>query len=111
MLREMLNKLRFWKTKTQAAQDVDLGGMQLSPALPLYLVMPFEVSRQGMVQPYMRTPPVQDMDLGGTALSPSLPLCLMPFEASHQEMVQSEIRTQPAQYVDPERERIRAEHL
>jgi len=70
-----------------------------SPALPLFLVTPFEASRRGMVQPYMRTPPVQDVDLGGTALSPSLPLCLTPFEASHQEMVQSEIR-KAAQDVD-----------
>ena len=83
----------------------------ISTPLPLSLVVtPFEASRQGMVQPYMRTLPAQ-VDPGGTALSPSLPLCLTPFEASHQEMVQSEIRTQPAQYVDPERERIRAENV
>jgi len=82
----------------------------ISPPLPLSLVTPFEASRQGMVQPYMRTLPAQ-VDPGGTALSASRPLCLTPFDASHQEMVQSEIRIQPAQYVDPERERIRAEHL
>jgi len=79
----------------------------ISTPLPLsQIVMPFEASRQGMVQPYMRTLPLQDVDLGGMALSPSLPLYLMPFEASHQEMDQSEIRTQPAQYVNPERERV-----
>jgi len=33
MSKEMLKKLRFWKTKTQPAQDVDLGGMQLSISL------------------------------------------------------------------------------
>jgi len=74
----------------------------ISPPLPLSLVTPFEVSHQGMVQPYMRTLPVQ-VDPGGTALPSSLPLCLTPFEASH---VQPEIRTQPAQYVNLERERI-----
>ena len=85
--------------------------INISTPPPLSLVVtPFEASRQGMVQSYMRTLPVQ-VDPGGTALSPSLPLCLTPFEASHQEMVQSEIRTQPAQYVDPERQRIRAKIL
>lgn len=104
----------FWKTKTQAAQDVDSGS-----------------SHRERAPPYMRTPPV-DVDLGGTPLLPPLPLCLTPFEASrremappymrtlpvdvdlgasHQEMVQSERRTQPAEYVDLERQRIRAHNL
>ena len=108
--REMLNKLRFWKTKTQAARDVDLGGTQLSPLIPLpLLVTRFEASHREMALPYARNLPV-DVDLG-MPLSPLLPLCLTPFEASHQEMVQSGTRTQPAEHVDPERQRVRAENL
>jgi hypothetical protein len=109
MSREMLNKLSFWKTKTQTAQDVDLGGTQLFPLHPL--VKPVEASHRGMVPLRMRTLPVQDVDLGDTSLFPPLPLCPTPVEASHQEMDQSEIRTQLAQYVDPERQRTRAKNL
>ena len=111
MSRETLTKLRFWKTKTQAAQDVDPVGMQLSPLIPLpLLVTRFEASHREMALPYARTLPV-DVDLGGMPLFPPLPLCLTPFEAPHQEMVQSGTRTQPAKHVDPERQRIRAENL
>ena len=102
----MLKKLRFWKTKTQTARDAKLKGTHSSPPLPLSkTATPSQAPDQEVCQ--------SNIEIEGMDSSPPLPLSITvtPSQALDREASQFNVKTQPAQFVNPERQKIRAENL
>jgi hypothetical protein len=90
----------------EADIEIQVEGRRSSPQLPLSsTVTPSQAPDQEGCQ--------SNIEIEGTCSSPPLPLTktLAPYQARNREMSQSNIKTQPGQYLDPERERIRAENI